>query len=159
MAYTAVDIVNKALMISDKINNLYSNFDGCTKKYDSFKLTVLILLKQLQRDINYYNKLKEEIRNDIYEEMDFGTYDEISKQINKFIYKINTSNCYCYKSIFKNHLYLNHSMYAVFIDAQGRIVKKENDSNSQSYKILSRIIKNKLNNLNELNYFYEKYIS
>jgi hypothetical protein len=102
-----------------------------------------VLVKQLDKTIEYYKALEKEIGDELFEEIDFGTYDKLSFLTNEYAKKLYVPEIQNTKQFFEFYINLERDLYALLIDIQGRFVKDTNDTNKSAYKILSAMIENK----------------
>lgn len=142
MGYNVIDIINKCIYIENDKRKMFEVFLDDDNVSMKLKVLIKVLVKDMDRIINYYNQLKEEILESELEEIDFRTYDKISFLMNEYnirMHSINLNNVSAreYLEIF---LELARDKQSLFIDLQGRFYNNAKDSQGNTYKILSRII-------------------
>ena len=84
MAYNVLDLLNKAINIAEKRKRTYNEAILNISKNSSLYILINVLIKNIDRTIEYYKKLKLETNTVTGEEIDFDIYDKISFLINEF---------------------------------------------------------------------------
>lgn len=143
MGYNVIDLINKAINISIKKKSIYKQIGQQKSDILSIKIVITTLIKQIDKTIQYYETLKEEIEDETFEEIDFGIYDKISFLINEFNITVSEPRINNARNFLEFSLDLEKRTYALFIDIQGRFVKNTSDTHTKTYIILSNIISNK----------------
>ncbi|MPM37622.1 hypothetical protein SDC9_84240 [bioreactor metagenome] len=150
MAYNVIDLINKSIDMEERRKKLYENIGKQQKEHSSIKIMSKVLIKNIDKTINYYKDLNRELKNIELEEIDFWTYDKISfliNQYNKKQYGISFDNVGDYISFSLN---IEKDMYSLLIDIQGRFVKDTKDTYTKTYEILSNIISNRVKHIETL---------
>lgn len=149
MGYNVIDIINKAINIALRRKAEYEDIGKkCNKQ--SIKIMSVVLMKQLDKSIEYYEKLKKVTSGMEFEEIDFVVYDKMSFLIDEFnrkVYKPDINNVRDYLKFF---LGLEKDVYSLLVDVQGRFVKNTSDVSTKTYTILSHIINNKASHISTL---------
>lgn len=143
MAYNVIDLIEKATDIALKRKNKYEEISKGRYSSQSLTVTSKVLIKQIDKTVQYYKNLRAELENTELEEIDFAIYDKMSFLINEFNKKQYVSEISSPRDFFKFSLILEKDVYSLLIDIQGRFVKSENDTNTKTYEILSELINNK----------------
>lgn len=149
MGYNIVDIIDKAIKVAKKRKILITSV-GEKSNTPSIKVMSKVLVKESNKTIKYYEELKKEISDIELEEIDFYKYDKMSFLIddyNKRLIEVEVKNT---REYLRNLLQAEKDVYAVFVDVRGRFVNKASDTETKTYKILSKIIDNKYKNIKEL---------
>ncbi|SPF55557.1 conserved hypothetical protein [Candidatus Desulfosporosinus infrequens] len=144
MGYNVADIINKAVKIAIRRRTIYENIGQ--EKCDNLPVKIIskVLLKEVDRTIEYYEEFLKEINNDVeFEEIDFSIYDKMSFLINDFNRRIDTAEINNVKEYLLFSLGFEKSVYSLLINIQGRFVINANDIQTKTYKILAAIIDNK----------------
>ena len=157
MAYNVLDLLNKAIDIAEKRKRTYNEAIFNASKNPSLYIFINVLIKNIDRTIDYYKKLKLEANTVTGEEIDFVIYDKISFLINEFNYKIFIPENLNIKTLLESSLDIEKSVLALFIDIQGRLVKNQYTTETNAYKILSKIILQKENKIKDLQGFVKTY--
>ena len=142
MGYNIIDILEKAINIENRRKIIIINAITENQVIPAIKLISKVICNQIDEIVNYYEELKEEIKNTELEEIDFRTYDKMSFLINQYnerIYELEMTNV---KYYLKSSLDLTKNKYSLFIDIQGRLVNNTSDTSTKTYEILSKIIAN-----------------
>lgn len=143
MSYDVNDIIDKAVNIALKRKNIYENVKHQNKDIYSIIIMSNVLIKDVEKNIELYKKLKIEIKDIALEDIDFGVYDKISFLINEFNGKPYLYHMKNIKDFLKFSLNLEKDIHSLFLSIQGRLIKNKNDINTKTYKILSDMINNK----------------
>lgn len=150
MGYNIIDIINKSMDISRRRKNIYISIGKEKSDIPSIKIMSVVLIKEIDRTLDFYEKLKREVANKEFEEIDFDIYDKISFLINEFNNKIIINEVNNTREFLKLSLSLEKDVYSLLMNIQGRLVKNTSDTNSETYKILSDIIKYKAKHIETL---------
>lgn len=149
MGYNIIDIINKSINIAVRRKAEYEDIGKkCNKQ--SIKIMSVVLVKQLDKSIQYYEKLKKVTSGMEFEEIDFVIYDKMSFLIDEFnrkVYKPEINNVRDYLKFF---LDLEKDLYSLLVDVQGRFVKDTSDVSTKTYTILSHIINNEASHISTL---------
>lgn len=150
MAYTAVDIIDKAIEISNRRIKAYERIEKENKDVPYVKIISKVIIKEAHKTIKYYEDSKNIVDNESFEEIDFHTYDKISFLINQFnqrTYSLEFTNA---KEYFENLLEFQRDVRTLFVDIQGRLVRNSDDVHKRTYEILSDIINYKTEQIRKL---------
>lgn len=158
MSYNVLDLLDKAINISKKKKGLYSSALVAVPKNSSLYLFLNILIKDMDKTIDYYKSLKLETTSLTGEEIDFVIYDKISFLINEFDQKIFIPEKLNTKTLLNVSLDIEKNVLALFIDIQGRLVKNKEDTKTNAYKTLSKVILKKDKKVKDLQNFIKTYI-
>ena len=150
MAYNVIDLIDKAIDMEERRKKLYKNIGNQQKEHSPINIMSRVLIKNIDKTINYYKDLNRELKNTELEEFDFWTYDKISFLINEYNKKQPSVAFSNVKDYIKFSLNLEKDMYSLLIDIQGRFVKSTKDTHTKTYKILSDIINNRANHIETL---------
>ena len=142
MGYNAIDILNKCIYIENDKKAMFKDFMEDKNVSLKLKVIVKVLIKDIDRIIDYYNQLKNEIQESELEEIDFRTYDKISFLINEYNIKMHSMDLdnISANDYLKVFVELAKDKYSLFIDLQGRFYNNAKDSQSKTYEILSKMI-------------------
>lgn len=143
MGYNVIDIINKAINISNRKKAIYEIIGQKKSNIPAMAIVLKILLRQIGDTIIYYESLRTELEKIDFEEIDIVIYDKISHLINEFNLKLFNPEINNVRDFLEFSLTLEKNTYALFIDIQGRLIKNSKDVNTKAYEILSKMIKNK----------------
>lgn len=143
MAYNILDILDKTIAIDDKIRNLYFDIDYRGEDKIRFELVRKVLIKNVEKEIKYYENLKKELENKDLEEINFRIYDKISFFMNEFSQRMKCENVDNVNKLLNCTISLHKDIVALFVSVQGKLVRNKKDSQTLAYKILSKILNNK----------------
>ncbi|ADK14772.1 MULTISPECIES: hypothetical protein [Clostridium] len=149
MGYNIIDIINKSINIAVRRKAEYEDIGKrCNKQ--SIKIMSVVLVKQLDKSIQYYEKLKKVISGMEFEEIDFVIYDKMSFLIDEFNRKVYKPEINNVRDYLKSFLDLEKDVYSLLVDVQGRFVKNTSDVSTKTYTILSHIINNEASHISTL---------
>jgi len=153
--YTALDLIDKAIIIAQKRQTMYKKISSLDSQH--FKTTMIAntLARDAEKTVVYYEKLKIEVA-DGQEEIDFATYDKISFLINKFKRRFESPNIYNVENLLTFSFNFEQQVIALFIDIQGRLIHDKYDVEKNAYKIFSSIIESKQKHINSLQIYIKK---
>ncbi len=142
MSYNVIDIINKCIYIENEQKKMFEVFLDDDNASIKLQVLVKVFLKDTDRIINYYNQLKEEIFEYELEEIDIRTYDKIAFLMNEYNIRMHSVNLnkVSPREYLKIFLELARDKQSLFIDLQGRFYNNARDSQSNTYKVLSKII-------------------
>ncbi len=150
MGYTIIDLIDKAIYIAEKRIAIYEKIGYSNAQIPAMKIMTSVLIKSMEKTVESYTMLKSQMKNEDAQEIDFLTYDKILFLINQFNRRLVTPTVSNTKELLEYAIDLENQILALFIDIQGRFVKKEEDTEHKGYKILSNLIKEKRKYLNDL---------
>jgi hypothetical protein len=157
MAYTVIDLLDKAINIAKKRKKLYSTALIDTSKNSSLYILLNVLIKNVDKTVEYLENLKLEANNVICEEIAFDVYDKISFLINEFNQKLFIPETLNIKTLLESSLDIEKNVLALYIDIQGRLVKRKEDTETNAYKILSKVILQKEKKIRDIGEFIKNY--
>lgn len=155
LAYTAIDLIKKAIIIAKKRHEVYKKISKDMEKNFKVAVAANILVRSVEKNIDYYEKLKMELENDD-EYIDFDIYDKISHLFNKFSQRFENPEIRDVEDFLEFSLSFERQVVAFYIDIQGRLVKRAEDTEKKAYKILSSIIEEKKNHIKNLRMYIKK---
>lgn len=143
MGYNILDIIDKTINIAKKRKELYLSMGEKNSSNNAIKVISLVLAKEVDKSLKYYNELKKELGNNELDEIDFYIYDKISFIINEFyngLHEIEVRNS---KEFMKFTLEHEKNTLSMFINIQGRFANNKSALQTRTYEILSKVIKAK----------------
>jgi hypothetical protein len=143
MGYNVADIIEKAIKIAVRRRDIYENIGMERNDNLSIKIMSSVLVKQMDKTIEYYRTLLDEVNDVVFEEIDFSTYDKMSSLISDFNTRINVIDINSSREFLMFFLKLEKAVYSLLMDVQGRLVKNTDDIHTKTYKILFDITKTK----------------
>ncbi|MBE6064693.1 hypothetical protein [Clostridium cochlearium] len=157
MAYTALDLLDKIIYVEEKKKSMCGIRLEKIKNNTRIYVLVKVLIKNINENIEFNKKLRKEIEKTEMEEIDFVVYDKISFLIDEFSNKIVAPDVFNIKDIFKSCLEFQKDILALYIYIQGKVVQKQADVGTSTYKVLNTMIAKKKKELKELEDFEKKY--
>ncbi len=150
MGYSSIDLIDKAISIAIRRKAIYEKVGTEITNIPTINIMVKVLIKEVDKSIQYYEELKNQIGDVEFEEIDFGIYDKISFLISEFNNRYYVGEVKNPRDFFKFSINLEKDIYSLLIDIQGRLVKNANDVYTKTYKSLSGIIENKAKHIEAL---------
>lgn len=157
MAYTASDLLAKIIYVEEKKRSICGARLEEIKNNTRIYVLIKVLMKKLDENIEFNKKLKEEVEKTQMEEINFVVYDKISFLIDEFSNKIVAPDVFNIKSVFKSCLEFQKDILALYIYIQGKVLQKQADVGTSTYKVLNTMIAKKKKELKELEDFQKKY--
>ncbi len=152
MAYDIRDIIVKAVDLALKRRQLYHSLLDINPNI-RVRTVINTLLIQVEKDVKQLSDLKESISDNIVEEIDFDIYDKISSLIYQFNKSLINPKIRSLEELLEFSLKLEESVYALFRDIQGRLVKDNYLIETQAYLILEEMIRLKEVNIENIKQF------
>ncbi|MCY6372699.1 hypothetical protein [Clostridium ganghwense] len=151
MGYNVLDVIDKLIMIKQKVKGIYINISYMDIEEQAIKLVATALAQVQEKHIKYYEELRNKIGENT-EEIDFVIYDKISFLIDEYknrvdIFEVKPKDI---KEILNLAFDFENKNGALIIDIQGRLVKKESDVETKTYRILSEILQKEQSYIKEL---------
>lgn len=143
MGYSIIDIIDKSIAITYKRKELYTEISVQSDLPPSVKILSKVLADNVDKTLLYYGRLKNELKDEEAEKIDFAIYDKISFLISQFNLRVYSTVATTPKEFLSFSLIFEKEILALFLDIQGRLVTIESDINSKTYIILSDMIKTK----------------
>ncbi|MEJ8553839.1 hypothetical protein [Tepidibacter sp. Z1-5] len=158
MAYNTIDLIDKAIDMAQRRKEIYIQIANDNSENKGMNIVVNTLIKGLEKNIDCYNRLKKYIEQneEVLEEIDFLIYDKILFLVNQFKKRLMNPKISDIKSLLKFSVNLENEIYALFIDIQGRLVVKEEDAKTNTYRLLSNVIKEKEEYIKNLEAFAKR---
>lgn len=146
--YDIRDILRKAIEIASKKRAVYQKLQDNSGDV-RMRVLIGVFIKAMNLDISYYQRLIDNVSDQMAVGLDFSTFDKISSLVNQFSRLILDVNITDRKELVSYVLEQEKASYALMIDIQGRLVVTET-SNSIAYYVFSELILNKKNYIEEL---------
>lgn len=150
MGYNVADIIDKAITISIRRRTIYEKIGQEKCDILSIKIIAKVLVKEINKTIEYYQTLLNEVNDTEFEEIDFSIYDKMSSLISDFTNRISVVEVKNVREFLNFSLDMEKAVYSLLIDIQGRFVKNSSDIHTNTYKILADIISNKVHHIEML---------
>lgn len=159
MSYTVIDLLDKIINIAESKKNNYSSYLKDKKENSKDYFLVKVINKNIDKSIDYYKKLRNEVYAIDTEEIDFSTYDKISFLINEFK---NSNICEDLKDknstkLENSYLNFQKEVLALNLSIAGRLVKNEKDTKTKAYETFQNLIEQKRKNIIEIEKFIKDY--
>ena len=150
MPYNIIDILDKTISISKKRKIIYLDIDYKGQDITKFQLVRCVLIKSIEKEINYYEDLEKELQDQDLEDINFSVYDKISFLMNQFYNKIYCQDIDNIPKLIKYATTLHKDIFALYMSIQGKLITTENDTETFAYKILSNVLARKEKTIWEL---------
>lgn len=152
MTYTILDLLDQLILLEENGKKMYQHMVEINTTNNKIQMISKILAKEEERHIECYKELKDQMK-DASEEIDFDIYDKIYSLIHKFKLYMTPTDTQDRNRLLEFALDFEKQNVALLIDIQGRMVRKEKDSQTYVYKALSEIIEEEKNHVNNLESF------
>ncbi len=146
--YDIRDILRKGLDITEKRKQ---QFRQLQENSGDIRMRILIgvFIKEINRDITYYQRLTESISDVLAETIDFGVFDKISSLVNQFSRTILPLSITDRRELVRFVIDQEKATYALLVGIQGRMVVSSSTV-SIAYYVLLEIIDEKRQYIEEL---------
>ncbi len=146
--YDIRDILRKGIDITEKRKQ---QFKQLQENSGDIRMRILIgvFIKEINRDITYYQRLTESISDVLAETIDFGVFDKISSLVNQFSRTILPLSITDRRELVRFVIDQEKATYALLVDIQGRMVVSSSTV-SIAYYVLLEIIDEKRQYIEEL---------
>ncbi len=146
--YDIRDILRKGIDITEKRKQ---QFKQLQENSGDIRMRILIgvFIKEINRDITYYQRLTESITDVLAETIDFGVFDKISSLVNQFSRTILPLSITDRRELVRFVIDQEKATYALLVDIQGRMVVSSSTV-SIAYYVLLEIIDEKRQYIEEL---------
>lgn len=146
--YDIRDVLRKGIEIASKKRSVYQKLQDNS---GDIRMRVLIgvFIKATNVDISYYQRLIDNVSDQMAIGLDFSTFDKISSLVNQFSRLITDITITDRKELVRYVLEQEKASYALMIDIQGRLVVTESSS-SIAYYVYSELIHTKKHYIEEL---------
>lgn len=148
MGYSVIDILEKVIMLENKIqNNINEAIDLNSKNVNMLNALSKVLKKESDKRVKIFNSIVDENKNKDLAEIDFMSYDKISFLFNEYNQKM------MYRKVDNPKEYLIYAKdlalekYSLLVDIQGRLMNNTQDNFSNTYDVLTELIKNTENQI------------
>ncbi len=142
MNYTLSDLIQKLIDIEKDFFNIYVILEEKSNNKSSTIYAVIKVIKKREKNhIKYYEKLKDDLTNELNESIEFYLYDKISKLLSEFKLYIHLPEIKSVQDLIKYTVEFKRDNIGLLLDIQGRLLEKMDDVNNNVYRILSQIIK------------------
>ncbi len=140
--YDVRDLIKKAIAITMKKRRLYEGILENTPDPRA-RILIQILIKQVDKDLKFYEDLNLSLEGLSIDPIDFGIYDTISSLINQFGRKLLVPKIKTRREMLHFAIETEKSIYALMVDIQGRLTQAESSVTSTTYITMGRAIEQK----------------
>ena len=141
MSYTLVDLLEKLIIIEKNACKLYRNIASLSDvKSTKYKSAAVVLAKEEERHVTFYERIKESIEKQEKIEIDFNTYDKASTLIFEFEKRMSKAYVDSVEDLVKFAYNFERENVALLLSIQGRFVGKKFETDSLSYSTFTKLI-------------------
>jgi len=142
MNYTVLDLIEKLIDIEKNALEIYTKIEEMSKgkKLKAVNIFVQAIKTEELKHIKYYESLKENLKDELKETIDFFLYDKAAKVLYEFKNQIRVPQIDNVQDLIKYALDFEKSNVGILLDIQGKLFENFNDVNNNVYKVISRII-------------------
>jgi rubrerythrin len=152
MGYTILDLIEKMILIEEKVCSMYREM-ALFLKHSGMKVVCEVLAREEERHIQYYKVFKGQLLQEDVVEIDFYIYDKVSFLLDSFKYRLEKPKAENTLELIKFALELEKENLALLLDIQGRLVQKEADTKTITYRALNDIIEEERSHVGNLEKF------
>lgn len=141
MAYTIFDLIQKLIDIEKDALEIYKKIEEKAK--DESKVICIVaraIEKEEQKHIEYYEKLRNNLREELDEAIDFYLYDRVAKLLFEFRSRMQLPKIDNVQDLIRYSLEFEKNNIGLLLDIQGRLLEKMDDVNNNVYKVITKII-------------------
>ncbi|MBU5590574.1 hypothetical protein KQI89_02240 [Clostridium sp. MSJ-4] len=148
--YTVLDVINKLIEIESLASDFYSDISDRGDDFSSFKVLAKVLAKEESKHVHFYENLKEELRDEKDIEIDFQTYDKISKIMSEFKNSFREIEKTSIGELLEFALNFEKDNLALLLTIRGKLVKTKEDVEKERYKALSFIVEEEYKHIRDI---------
>ena len=152
--YTVIDIIDKLIEIEKNLLKLYELLQKDSNTNERVKLAAGVLAREEGRHIQIYEGIKKEVADFKDIEIEFDIYDSVSKIIIEFKRGLVCSKVTDVKNLLACALDFEQRNIALIIRIQGLLVRKIEDTETNSYKALTKIAQEEEQHVKMLEVFF-----
>ncbi len=140
--YTILDLIEKLRSIEEDAYELYKEIEENFKTgYPKISIVAKTIAKFEKSHIKYYEKLYDELKDKNNEQIDFFLYDKAAKLLYEFKTHIEKPQVNDVKGLIKYAMEFEKNSTALLLDIQGRLFLKKEDTDTELYETITKIIK------------------
>lgn len=141
MAYTIIDLLNKLVMIEKDAVLIYKQISTEASGNDIKLSTVAkVLTAEEKRHIHYLKAIRDEVEQLEDIEIDFDVYDKAFAVLHDYQTKLVKPRVQNVKELLLFASGMEEENLALLLYIQGRLVRTEDDTQKQSYRVLTQLI-------------------
>lgn len=141
--YSVIDILNKAIAQSKHRKDIMNRHWEKASNIRT-KILISVIIKGIDRDIDFYEEVINDIDKAEVEKITIDVYDKIASLMNQFTVNLRVlEEIDLDGDIIGQCMELNSSLLALFINIQGRLAESGAETFQKSYDILSKIMEDK----------------
>lgn len=152
--YTIIDIIDKLIEIEKNLLGLYKLLQEDHNTNERVKLAAGVLAREEGRHIKIYEGIKKEVEDFKDIEIAFDIYDSVAKIILEFKRGLICSEVTDVKNLLACALDFEQRNIALIIRIQGLLVRKIEDTETNSYKALTKIAQEEEQHVKMLEVFF-----
>lgn len=153
--YTVVDIIDKLIEVKRKSLSYYRMLNENSKIEPRVKFIANVFAREEERQITLFEEIKTESLNLEDIQIDFHIYDSITKVFVDFKRGLHYTEAYDIRELLLNALDLSQKNLALVIRIQGMLVRKKEHGESNSYNVLTKMIKAEEDQINNIKTFIQ----
>lgn len=159
MPYTIKDILDKLIEMENGMHKVYLDIaDMNNDDFSSLKILCKVMSKEEKKHAEYFEKLKDSIGEEgtLDLTIDIDSYDKISQAIYQFKNNINIPSFEKVNELVGFLINFEKENLALLVNIRGNLIKKSEDAEKESYRILSILINEEANHVKSLAPYYKK---
>lgn len=157
MPYTIKNILDKLIEMENEMHELYLNISNMNNdNYNALKIVCKVMSKEEKRHAESFEKIRDNIDEEGELGIDVDSYDKISQTIYQFKSNINVPDFEKINELIEFLINFEKENLALLINIRGRLIKKADNAEKDSYKILSMLINEEVKHVELLTPYYKK---
>lgn len=154
--YTICDVIEKLILIEQDAKKMYFRIADKSKNYIMLNAMAKTLANEEAKHINFYEGLKNNLKDEENIEIDVFLYDKVVKLLYEFRSNIIEREFQDVQELIKHAWEFEKKNTALLLDIQGRLVLNLQDASKVSYGVISKLIEEEKEHEKELEVYLRK---
>lgn len=154
--YNICDVIEILILIEKDSKKMYSIIADKSQNYIMLNAMAKTLANEEAKHIKFYENLKNNLKDEENIEIDVFLYDKVSKLLYEFRNNIIERKFQDVQELIKYALEFETENITLLLDIQGRLVLNLKDVYTESYEVISKLIKEEKEHEKELEAYLYK---
>lgn len=150
--YDVRDLIKKAIAIAEKKKRLLLGILENTAD-PRLRILIQVMINMVEKDIQFYLTVNQEIEGQTLDPIDFGVYDTIASLVNQFGRGLIGRKIKTRQEMVIFSVEIEKSVLALMLDIQGRLAQAEGGGHSTTYVVIGKAIDQKKRTIENLERF------
>lgn len=150
--YDVRDLIKKAIAIAEKKKRLLLGILENTAD-PRLRILIQVMINMVEKDIQFYLTVNQEIEGQPLDPIDFGVYDTIASLVNQFGRGLIGRKIKTRQEMVIFSVEIEKSVLALMLDIQGRLAQAEGGGHSTTYVVIGKAIDQKKRTIENLERF------